>query len=154
MEYGKSVDMKYFKLFISIFLSLSVFIACDKNKDDQFAIPYQPKFDITDKSQHISISSFNVVVDVTRPLKPFQHQIFSLQFLMDKKVVFVQKVEIAFNMKMDMGKLVFLPKHINGTYKMDVILPKCITGDNRWYGKLTFVYADKSYQTIFIFDME
>lgn len=147
--------MKLLQLcYISIII-LVMFLGCDsKSNSNLFAVPYQPHLDISREMKDISVDNLSVKVDVTRPLIPFKHLFFSFQFLSKNQAVSVQTLQVAYNMKMDMGKLTYIPEKQNDGYLANVVIPKCLTGDNRWYGKLTFTYQGKSYEKVFIFDME
>jgi len=140
---------------ILICFILAALMNCGSDgKSGLFAIPYFPELDITMQAQTIAAGPVEVAVDTNRPVKPFQHQYFRMKFSENSGNIKVSEAKLAFNMKMDMGRLIYIPELKGNEYVSDVQLPKCISGDTRWYGKLDFKYKDVSYSTVFLFDIQ
>jgi stress response protein SCP2 len=142
--------LKYFLLSI-IFLFL---FSCNSPEQRLFAIAYNPELDITKSSQILQVDDVTLKIDIDRPIKTFKKLNFYVEIIKDNKALDVDNPIVRFNMKMDMGKLVYMLKKQNGIYiASGVLIPKCITGDNRWYAKITFQFQGKSYSRVVIFDV-
>ena len=120
---------------------------------ERFAIPYFPGKDLTKSDKTIRVQNIDVNVAMSRPAKIFKKIYFEFSFYRDRNPIKVEKVFVKFNMKMDMGKYYFKPKCDNNICRTEIILPKCIWGDNRWFGKLMFQYKNKDYKLVFFFDI-
>lgn len=121
---------------------------------ERFPIPYMPDKDLTQKAQVLSVGQVVVSVDMTRPQKVFHPLKFQFQFNKGGVPIHVDNPEIRFNMKMDMGRYISDVKADGYVYMAETILPKCMWGDNRWFGKLTFDVDGKCHEIIFFFDMD
>ncbi|MGA1862630.1 hypothetical protein OWM07_07085 [Deferribacter thermophilus] len=122
---------------------------------ETFVIPYDENVDITETDKILTSEEIKVKVSMSRPAEPLKNIKFKFTFL-DKNgnEVKVLNPLVKFNMKMDMGKLVFPLTYKDNKYVVDVILPKCMMGGKRWYGKLIFRYNYKEYSKVFLFDMK
>ncbi len=148
MTFEKSV-LKFVCIFLFLLFYVNQCIAFER-----FAIPYFPDKDLTNENKTIKSDDVSVEIKMTHPVKVFKKAQFSFIFTSQGKPVKVEKPFIKFNMKMDMGKYYFQPECKENICKTEIILPKCIWGDDRWFGKLTFTYKSKPHAIIFFFDVK
>jgi hypothetical protein len=121
---------------------------------ERFAIPYFPEKDITLEDKDFNINGVSVKISMSRPPIIFKKIFFKFSFFESNKPITIKNPFIKFNMKMDMGKYHFKPKCNKNICTTEIILPKCIWGDDRWFGKLTFQYKSKNYKIIFFFNIK
>ena len=91
---------------------------------------------------------------MSRPAEPFKEVIFRVFIEKDGKAVDISHGYMLFNMSMDMGLYKAKLLKANTGYTAKIVLPKCIFGGTRWYGKLVFGADGGENEKVYIFDME
>lgn len=116
---------------------------------DRFATAYRPDIDLTEKPVEFVLDDDRLNVDISRPIYPFSR----LKIRITPEVFKNYEIDSVFNMRMDMGKFEtkFLQK--DSYYEGEIILPKCIWGDKRWYMKLVIKKEGAVSYKVLLFDM-
>ena len=130
-------------LIVMVFLSASVYAF------ERFAAAYRPDIDITKGSVEFDLGGDKFKVDISRPLNPFSKIKISILSYSSEKY----EIVAAFNMKMDMGDFKTKFEYKKPYYEGEIILPKCIWGDKRWYVKLSFKKGGEIFTKVLLFDM-
>mgnify|MGYP001251456035 CR=1 FL=1 len=126
---------------------------------DRFIIPYAAAKDLTGTDQGFDVGGQHVHLRITpRPVAPMRDFVITcaLSDAQDKPLP-EAAVELAWNMDMDMGRIVYrlLPQEGRpGVYRAEVVLPVCVWGGTRWYGRLRVTRGDETFEQVFILDME
>lgn len=120
-----------------------------------FTIPYSETVDITHTDKVFHLDGMDITVSMSRPAKAFKKIQFSFVFKASGKAIFPEKTGVRFNMKMDMGDYHTDLTRNSGTFSaQNIMLPKCMSGGKRWYGKLYFTVQGKEYSLVFLFDLQ
>jgi hypothetical protein len=128
-----------------------LFISITSHGAERFVIPLDKENDLTTEDKIFTIDGIDVAVSVNRPVKPFKPAGFTFFFSDKGSPVKVDRAEIRFNMKMDMGNYVYNLVVRNGKYHAEPILPKCVMGGEHWFGKLTFFINGEEHAKVFFF---
>jgi hypothetical protein len=121
---------------------------------ETFPVPYSETIDITKHDRMISLENIRVKVSMSRPALPFKTIRFTFSFTRDNKPLFPAKAEVRFNMKMDMGDYRSPLTKDGDTYTAKTLLPRCMKGGKRWFGKLSVEVNGRTLSTVFLFDLE
>lgn len=116
---------------------------------DRFAVAYRPDIDLTKKAVEFHLDGDRLKIDVSRPLNPFS----KIKITVSSEVFENYEIIAVFNMKMDMGDFKTKLQYKKPYYEGEIILPKCIWGDKRWYVKLFLKKGEKTFTKVLLFDM-
>lgn len=140
----------------SCYLLLALMVLCQPVFGAEiFKLPYSEKIDVTKKDQVFEVDGFAVTVSMSRPAKAFKKISFSFRFEKEGIPFSPSMAMVRFNMKMDMGDYHAELKPDGKTFTAkNIMLPKCMSGGKRWYGKLYFSAAGKEHSLVFILDLQ
>jgi len=123
---------------------------------ETFAVPYSEALDLSGGDRTFLCDGLEVAVAVSRPARAFKPLRFKLTFKKpaDPRVLVPTDVTLCFNMKMDMGDYRFSLQPKNAAFLCEAVLPRCLSGGSRWFGKLNFRVDGKFHQMVFILDLQ
>ncbi len=121
---------------------------------DLFTVPYAEALDLTAEDRSFDLSGVRAEVGLTRPARPLSPIDFTVRITDGQGPVPDLKPELAFNMKMDMGRHAYRLQPDGEVYRARVTLPRCMKGGKRWFGRLRFDHAGRTHEQIFIFDLQ
>lgn len=139
---------KYCILIVLLFMAGAAFAA------EIFVVPYAEKIDVTTTDRVLNMDGVDVNISITRPPLPFKKIAFTFTFSTDGQYRKIQNGYVLFNMKMDMGEYKSPLKPVNHTYTAEALLPKCMKGGKRWFGKLVITADEKERSRVFILDLK
>lgn len=116
---------------------------------DRFATAYRPDIDLTKKAVEFDLGGDRLKIDISRPLNPFS----KIKIIVSSEGFENYEIIAIFNMKMDMGQFKTKLDYTGSYYEGEIILPKCIWGDKRWYVKFFFKKEDEAFTKVLLFDM-
>jgi hypothetical protein len=120
---------------------------------ERFVIPYRPADDVTRADRTFDLGPLRLEVAVERPIEPMRELWFDFRIQRDGRPLAGLEPELTLNMDMDMGRIVYRPRFDAGSYRTRVVVPVCIYGGKRWYGRLRFARAGRRYEKVFLFDV-
>jgi hypothetical protein len=121
---------------------------------DAFVIPYVEQDDLTAQDRAFLVGDLLVKVSMTRPALPLAAIDFRVLVEDGNGPMSGLGVELAFNMKMDMGRFVYRLVPSGAEYHARVTLPTCMKGGKRWFGRLRFNHSGHQFEKIFPFDLQ
>jgi hypothetical protein len=126
---------------------------------ERFVIPYQQSADLTAADREFELEGMRLRLSIaSRPVAPLKD--FTIQLALSDSVgapVTDVAPELAWNMNMDMGRLVHQLRAVAaqpGLYQADVVLPVCMKGGTRWYGRLRVTRIGKTIEQVFLLDLK
>jgi hypothetical protein len=159
---GASFDsQKWFALGLAGFLLLGGLVVwlrsstwVEQAVGDTFVIPYVEQDDLTAEDRAFLVGDLLVKVSMTRPALPLATIDFRVLVEDGKGPMLGLNVELAFNMKMDIGRIVYRLVPSGTQYQAQVTLPTCMKGGKRWFGRLRFNHSGHQFEKIFFFDLQ
>jgi len=119
-----------------------------------FSVPYSQAVDLTAEDRAFVSRGTLIRVGMSRPARPLEPIDFSVRIEDDAGPIADLAPELAFNMKMDMGRHAYRLEPDGETYRARVTLPRCMKGGKRWFGRLRFTHAGELHEQIFLFDLQ
>lgn len=125
---------------------------------ERFVIPYAPDLDLTAADRSVPVGDLIVEVTISpRPIRPLATQQLRLRVTRGEAGATpppaVEDVELAFNMKMDMGRHVYHALPDGDAWRADVVLPGCGMGGERWYARLRVTADGERREAVVLFDV-
>ena len=118
-----------------------------------FVIEYAADRDLTTADRSVAVDGLTVNVSMSRPATALKPIHFAVEIQNGQAAVDATGVELAFNMKMDMGRRVVALTRDGAAWRGDVTLPPCMMGGKRWYARLRFTAEGRAHEAVFLFDL-
>lgn len=112
--------------------------------------------DLTAGEVHVSVGDMRVALTVTpHPPRAFEESRFRVRAEDRRGATWtIDEPRLSFEMAMPMGdhRYTLVPAE-GGWYEAAVVLPRCVSGDRRWYGTFDGVVAGRPLSLRFVFDL-
>ena len=122
-------------------------------RGEVFVIDYSADRDLTAADRGVAVDGLAVTASMSRPPAALKPIAFRVEIRNGEAAADATGVELAFNMKMDMGRRAVALQRDGAAWRGEVTLPPCVMGGKRWYARLRFTAGGRAHETVFLFDL-
>jgi len=135
---------------ISITLLIVIITSISINLFADFPVKYEKHLDLNIAPVVFALPNGNKITLTINPETPKPLHPFTINALL-KSYNDIRNIQFATNMNMNMGRYIFNMKANQNLFSQVLTLPKCGSGNSRWYAKININFVDGTTITKFIF---